>query len=392
MAAGVPKQLATPEETFQALAVQFNFSNRIKDKIIELGLRTLAEFRFYCQTEDEVRRFFVDSLQPAMSEGESRLQTARIRFAWTACKSLLEQEQTVASQPSPPEEEEQLLPATELDALKEAFYKRYHIKPTPAKFPGDRLISKMVKSLGRGQLEVFDLWSVRSLVHQRTHGAKRRRLAENIFIHEEDKDEQAPRNWLNYLDKLETYLYALAIAGVQPLAPAPATPETLATGSTPYIRVPLDILLTYFSRCQEVTRHVPESKRLGLLMHLDTQERAVWSARMTGGTALGSLIESIMREREALWIAGTIVQPAPDSSRPANTPAVSGGEPLPGPKPGLVGSLRDGTLLCPDYQVGRCRERNCTKGQHRCGFLQKSGRVCGSWQHAGNRCPHDRKG
>ena len=107
----------------------------------------------------------------------------------------------MASQPAPPEEEEQLLPATELDALKEAFYKRYHIKPTPAKFPGDRLISKMVKSLGRGQLEVFDLWSVRSLVHQRTHGAKKRRLAENIFIHEEDKDEQAPRNWLNYLDK-----------------------------------------------------------------------------------------------------------------------------------------------------------------------------------------------
>ena len=339
-----------------------------------------------------MKRFFVDSLQPAMSEGESRLQTARVRFAWTACKSLLDQEQTAASQPAPPDEEEQLLPATELDALKEAFYKRYHLRPPPSKFPNDRLISKMVRALSRNQLEVFDLWNVRSLVHQRTHGAKKRRLAENIFIHEDDKEEQAPRNWLTYLDKLETYLFALAIAGVNPIQPVPATPESLVTGSGEYVKVPLDILLTYLARCQDSVRRVPEAKRLALLLHLDVEERGVWSARLTGGVTLGALIETIMRERDALWIAGTMVAPAADSSRPATTPAVAGGEPLPGPRAGIVGSLRDGTLLCPDYQMGRCRERNCTKGQHRCGFLQKSGRVCGSWQHAGNKCPHDRKG
>ena len=339
-----------------------------------------------------MKRFFVDSLHPAMSEGESRLQTARVRFAWTACKSLLDQEQTAASQPAPPDEEEQLLPATELDALKEAFYKRYHLRPPPSKFPNDRLISKMVRALSRNQLEVFDLWNVRSLVHQRTHGAKKRRLAENIFIHEDDKEEQAPRNWLTYLDKLETYLFALAIAGVNPIQPVPTTPESLVTGSGEYVKVPLDILLTYLARCQDSVRRVPETKRLALLLHLDVEERGVWSARLTGGATLGALIETIMRERDALWIAGTMVAPAVDSSRPAATPAVAGGEPLPGPRAGIVGSLRDGTLLCPDYQMGRCRERNCTKGQHRCGFLQKSGRVCGSWQHAGNKCPHDRKG
>ena len=125
MSSGTPRQLASPEETFQALATQFNFSSRIKDKIVELGLRTLSEFRFYFQNEDEeVKRFFVDSLNPSLTEGESRLQTARVRFAWTACQSLLDQEQTAASQPAPPDEEEQLLPATELDTLKEAFYKR----------------------------------------------------------------------------------------------------------------------------------------------------------------------------------------------------------------------------------------------------------------------------
>ena len=89
MSSGTPRQLASPEETFQALATQFNFSSRIKDKIVELGLRTLSEFRFYFQNEDEeVKRFFVDSLNPSLTEGESRLQTARVRFAWTACQSL----------------------------------------------------------------------------------------------------------------------------------------------------------------------------------------------------------------------------------------------------------------------------------------------------------------
>ena len=91
--AAVPKQLGTPEDTFTALALQFNFDQRIKDKIIELGIRTLAEFRHYARNEDEVKRLFIDTITgPSYEEMQGRLQSARLRFAWTACKALLDSE------------------------------------------------------------------------------------------------------------------------------------------------------------------------------------------------------------------------------------------------------------------------------------------------------------
>ena len=65
MSSAPPKQLSTPDDTFTALAAQFNFDTRIKDKIIELGIRTLAEFRHYPRTEEEVKKLFVDSLSPS---------------------------------------------------------------------------------------------------------------------------------------------------------------------------------------------------------------------------------------------------------------------------------------------------------------------------------------
>ena len=91
--ATVPKQLATPENTFTALALQFNFEQRIKDKIIELGIRTIAEFRHYARSEDEIKKLFIDTIKdPAYEEMQGRLQAARPRFAWTACKALLDSE------------------------------------------------------------------------------------------------------------------------------------------------------------------------------------------------------------------------------------------------------------------------------------------------------------
>lgn len=82
-------QLGTPEETFTALALQFNFEQRIKDKILELGIRTLAEFRHYARNEDEIKRLFIDTVKdPGYEEMQGRLQSARLRFAWTACKAL----------------------------------------------------------------------------------------------------------------------------------------------------------------------------------------------------------------------------------------------------------------------------------------------------------------
>ena len=171
--ATVPKQLATPEDTFTALALQFNFEQRIKDKIIELGIRTIAEFRHYARSEDEIKKLFIDTIKdPAYEEMQGRLQAARLRFAWTACKALLDSEHAAASLPPAPTEEETLLPKQELEQLKEAFFRRYHLRAEPRQYPSDRLLSKLSRQLTRSQFEVMDLWTVRSLTFQRTHSQK----------------------------------------------------------------------------------------------------------------------------------------------------------------------------------------------------------------------------
>ena len=57
-----------------ALALQFNFEQRIKDKILELGIRTLAEFRRYARNEDEIKRLFIDTVKdPSYEEMQGRL-------------------------------------------------------------------------------------------------------------------------------------------------------------------------------------------------------------------------------------------------------------------------------------------------------------------------------
>ena len=42
----------------------------------------------------------------------------------------------------------------------------------------------------------------------------------------------------------------------------------------------------------------------------------------------------------------------------------------------VAGKLRDGTKLCNAYQRGQCRNTNC-KFTHKCGRVNKQGKVCG---------------
>ena len=274
--ATVPKQLATPEDTFTALALQFNFEQRIKDKIIELGIRTIAEFRHYARSEDEIKKLFIDTVKdPPYEEMPGRLQAARLRFAWTACKALLDSEHAAASLPPAPTEEETLLPKQELEQLKEAFFRRYHLRPEPRQYPSDRLLSKLSRQLTRSQFEVMDLWTVRSLTFQRTHSQKRRRLTGNLYLQEDDEDEITAKSWLSYMAKMDTYFLALAIVGCRPVGPAPSAPESLGADSVQYVQVPYDILLSYSSRCHDLILRTSEGRRLQLWSNTSTWKSAV---------------------------------------------------------------------------------------------------------------------
>ena len=373
-----PRQLGTPEETFDALCKQFNLDDKVKECILKQGCKTLSDFRFLVQDENEVKTVFIDPLRDL--EGP-RLQTARLRHAWTACKALIDSQQVQSAQPVSIEDEDALLPSDELQDLKAIWFRRYHLKPDPSVMPNDRLISRLVRSLRKQAFEVMDLWTVRSLAHQRTHGQKRRKVGEGLWLTEEDTSEEVEKHsWTAYLKKMDIYLCALSIAGCRVRADAPAVPETPASESTDYVEIPYDLLLRYKARAEELALRVQENRRLTLVAHLDGHERAEWSARLGAQSeGLGKLIQTITQERNALWISGAAsVGPAGASGGGAS----SAGSP-PAQSEGVSFSLRDGTVLCPDFQRGKCSvsTRECPKGAHRCGKTLTTGRVCGSYGH-----------
>ena len=338
--------------------------------------------------ENEVKTLFIDPLRDL--EG-ARLQTARLRHAWTACKALIDSQQVQNAQPVSIEDEDALLPSDELQDLKAMWFKRYHLKPDPSVMPNDRLISRLVRSLRKQAFEVMDLWTVRSLAHQRTHGQKRRKVGEGLYFTEDDNTEELETHTLTaYLKKLDIYLCALSIAGCRACTTAPAVPETVASDSTNYVDIPYDLLLRYKARAEELATRVQESRKLTLISHLDGHERAEWSARLGAQSeGLGKLIQTIMQERNALWISGAAgVGPTGASSGSGGTAVAP-----PVPSEGVSFSLRDGTVLCPDFQKGKCgvSARECPKGAHRCGKTLTTGRVCGSFGHNPKSCSNRKK-
>ena len=111
----------------------------------------------------------------------------------------------------------------------------------------------MVRSLRKQAFEVMDLWTVRSLAHQRTHGQKRRKVGEGLYFTEDDNTEDIETHcWTAYLKKLDIYLCALSIAGCRACTTAPSTLETVASDSTNYVDIPYDLLLRYKARAEEL--------------------------------------------------------------------------------------------------------------------------------------------
>ena len=244
------RDLETADATFQALGRQFDLDEKVVKFFLSLGIKTLSEFRFFVNDENEVKTVFVD---PVKDLDNPRLQVSRVRHAWTSCKALITQQQDQVAQGPKPEDEELILPAADLQELKNKWFRRYHLKPSGEVMPSDRLISKVARNLKRNQLEVFDMWAVRSLLHQKTHTTKRRKLADGLYTEEDDESETLMKNADNYLVKLETYLIALSIAGCQAIHPPPAAAETWGAHSYEYVHCPLDLLMNYLQRAKTMT-------------------------------------------------------------------------------------------------------------------------------------------
>ena len=108
-----------------------------------------------------------------------------------------------------------------------------------------------------------------------------------------------------YLSKLHTYLLALAIAGSTSVEGAPQE-EIFGSDSTKLIKVPCDVLQSYYFRAARAAMTVPEASRLAWLESRDISERSVWVSQFReGNEPLGQVVQSIMEKRGAGAPTGT---------------------------------------------------------------------------------------
>ena len=219
---------------------------------------------------------------------------------------------------------------------------------------------------------------------------------------------------------LHTYLLALSIAGSSKVQGAP-TEEAFGSDSTKFVKVPWDVLQSYYFRASRSAMLVPEASRLQWLEERDIAERSVWVSQFReGDESLGQVVQSVMDKRGAHW--DTPIQtmmgraapafppqqpPRPDTrtqqqghqqkrqqpprqdrqkTGAAGRPSPNGGAKM---SPGATApALRDGKPLCPDFNKGTCGTKgaSCVKGLHKCAKVLRNGRPCGMNYHGTHNC------
>ena len=207
---------------FEKLAADFSFDLKLVDKFLALGLTNLSDFRFFVHSETEIEAAFVTGVEGLTNP---RVQVARLRHAWSSCVANEKVDEAKKQQAASKEEDEEApLPAPKLATMKDVFWARYHLCLTPEEWPSDRLVSKLFKAVEKRTLEVTDLWQVKSMLHQKTHSAKRRRIGENLYLqdNEEGAEPEVGTDAPSYFNRMRVYFMALAIVGASPLPTAPA--------------------------------------------------------------------------------------------------------------------------------------------------------------------------
>ena len=140
------------------------------------------------------------------------------------------------------------------------------------------------------------------LLHQVMSTKKRKQVGTDLYTFEDDA-EATPgvRGVEKYLATLHTYLLALSIAGSSKTQGAP-TEEAFGNDSTKFVKVPWDVLQSYYFRASRSAMLVPEVSRLAWLEGRDIAERSVWVSQFReGDESLGQVVQSVMDKRGAHW-------------------------------------------------------------------------------------------
>ena len=381
----VPVEKETAQATFEELGRQFKLEEQVVKKILDVGMTSLAEFAHSVNNEEELSGVYHQGLTLT----NERVQVSRLKYAWNTVKAyekvIADQAVSKAVTPDTAEEEDALLPAKDLQGLKEQFWRRHKFCFVADLQPADRLVSRCFRAMSKRQMEVLDLSKVRSLTNQQTVVSRKRKVGDNLYLDEMLDPDAKLTDMASYLFSLEVYLNALAIVGAGAVPSPPTDPEDMGSDPARYVMVPWQLLVKYLYRAKDLS--TKNGISLTFLRDLDLKERAEWASRFNGRTdaSLGVVIGEVYAERAPFWQA------------PVHVPAQHGGQstggpPAKQPRAGggykLAATLRDGTALCQQYQTGACqyKGRECQSGAHRCGVLATSGRVCGSFQHIPSKC------
>ena len=419
-----PIERGGKEATFTALAKDFGFDDKVRDLFITGQMENLEDFRYYFSEEKEIDAFV--AVEGAVKGAEQRLQIARVRRAWAAVRrnGLRKECRNAVSSVA---EMDNMLEEGTLRDVKVQFWKRYKMKYPVEVTPSDQLLSRCYREMEKRLLTVYDVWKVKSLMHQVMTTKKRKQVGTDLYTFEDDADAATEiRGVEKYLSMLHTYLLALSIAGSNKVQGAPMD-ETLGSDSTKYAKVPWDVLQAYHFRASRSAMLIPEASRLAWLESKDIAERAQWVSQFReGDESLGQVGHAIMEKRDALWEAlqsatgSPTFPPQPplvrDPKKPwqqqqqqqkprqANFPRgwcleefhkrIPGGTAAPQTNvrkmvPGTTAeALRNGKKLCPYFNKGKCQRKgpSCSRGLHKCAKVLRRGWPCGKYFHGAHKC------
>ena len=260
-------------------------------------METPDDLRFFFTNEKEVATF----LAKASGIPNLGIMTARLRAAWYEVSqhtlTLLADEtrSDIASL-------DDMLDDRQLDSMKQDFWERYKMVYPPEVMPADSLISRCYNEISRRRLSICDIHGVNNLAHQATSIMEIEEAAASSHG-EQSKRNKSGMDAAQYLDKLHTYLLALALAGTDVLSTQRSESEaSIGRNARPPAHVPLNTVMQYFWKAKTACQAQPQTGRLEWLEKQDILERAQWTAAFRDSQdTLGVVIYNTMELQEDKW-------------------------------------------------------------------------------------------
>ena len=386
-----------PAKTTKALQSQFKLNDKVMAAFKASTADTLTELRFMFANEEEAGSY-VKAVSGLASE-ELNIMISRVRHMWHAIRQQATVREACKASISGADLDDMLDDKALVDA-KSAFWKRHKLRFPPEIMPADSLVSRCSREMSKRMLMVFNVHSAKNLKYQVTTSRKRKHLAADLYTEQDEVVEDA-RDTREYLDKLMTYMLALAVAGINHTDKDQSQEAVLGADTTCYVQVPLDVAWNYVWRAKRAAATIPGNIRLAWLEKQDVEERTHWVAKFRDGADnLGTIIKEVMVTRDAHWSpveaprASTRDghaerqprspnEPQRESKRKQDAPARASPQ-----QQEIKLTLMNGDKLCPAFQKGRCRTqgKGCPAGLHKCGVVTSTnGRVCGKEDHGASK-------